>query len=146
MNNGTSDYIGIYTSIAVAKSWCGDGPGTIHTPAAFAAWLRRQPGMDVTPPKQVAVGGLRGYVVTIRVAKGWTKPCSWSHGQPAADTSVLAGLPPSPNGLMQGVFGPGIMRLWLLGYDGGTLGVAVNAITDRTLDAYSRVAETFRFG
>ena len=146
MNNGTSDYIGIYTSIAVAKSWCGDGPGSIHTPTAFAAWLRRQPGMAVTRPQAVTLGGLRGYVMTIRVAKGWTKPCSWSHGQPAADTSVLAGLPPSPNGLMQGVFGPGIMRLWLLGYHGGTLGVAVNAITDRTLDEYSRIAQTFRFG
>ena len=146
MNNGTSDYIGIYTSIAVAKSWCGDGPGAIHTPTAFAAWLRRQPGMDVTRPQRATLGGLSGYVLTIRVAKGWTKPCSWSHGQPAADTSVLAGLPPSPNGLMQGVFGPGIMRLWLLGYHGGTLGVAVNAIANSTLDAYSRVAATFRFG
>jgi hypothetical protein len=38
------------------------------------------------------------------------------------------------------------MRLWLLGYHRGTLGVAVNAIANSTLDAYSRVAETFRFG
>jgi len=136
----------IYTSIAVAKSWCCDGPGAIHTPTAFAAWLRRQPGMDVTRPQRATLGGLRGYVVTIRVAKGWTKPCPWSHGQPAADTSVLAGLPPSPNGLMQGVFGPGIMHLWLLGYHGGTLGVAVNAIATSKLDTYSRVARTFRFG
>jgi serine/threonine protein kinase len=146
MNNGTSDYVGIYTSIAVAKSWCGDGHGEIHTPAAFAAWLRRQPGMAVSVPQAVTLGGLRGFVVTIRVAPGWTKPCSWSHGQPAADTTVLAGLPPSPNGLLQGVFGPGIMRLWLLGFRGGTLGVAVNAITHRTLDEYSRVVQTFRFG
>ncbi len=146
MNNGSSDYIGIYTSIAVAKSWCGDGHGAIHTPAPFVAWLRRQPGMAVTRPQPVRLGGLRGYVVTIRVASGWTKPCPWSHGQPAADTTVLAGLPPSPNGLLQGVFGPGIMRLWLLGYHGGTLGVAVNAITNSTLDAYSGVVQTFRFG
>ena len=146
MNSGSSDYVGIYTSIAVAKSWCGDGHGAIHTPAAFAAWLRRQPGMAVTRPRPVTLGGLRGYVVTIRVAKGWTKPCSWSHGQPAADTTVLAGLPPSPGGLLQGVFGPGIMRLWLLGYQGGTLGVAVNAIADLTLDKDSRVVQTFRFG
>ena len=146
MNNGSSDYVGIYTSIAVAKSWCGDGHGAIHTPASFAGWLRRQPGMDVSRPQAVTLGGLRGYVVTIRVAKGWTKPCPWSHGQPAADTTVLAGLPPSPNGLLQGVFGPGIMRLWLLGYHGGTLGVAVNAIATGTLDEYSRVVQTFRFG
>jgi hypothetical protein len=146
MNNGTSDYIGIYTSIAVAKSWCGDGHGAIHTPTAFAAWLRRQPGMAVTPPQPVTLGGLRGYVVTIREAKGWTKPCPWSHGLPAADTTVLAGLPPSPNGLLQGVAPWGVMRLWLLGYHRGTLGVAVNAIANSTLDAYSRVAETFRFG
>ena len=146
MNNGSSDFVGIYASIAVAKSWCGDGHGAIHTPTAFAAWLRRQPGMAVTRPQPVTFSGLHGYVVTIRVAKGWTKPCSWSHGQPAADTTVLAGLPPSPSGLLMGVLGPGIMRLWLLGYHGGTLGVAVNTIADRTLDKYSRVVQTFRFG
>jgi serine/threonine-protein kinase len=145
-NNGMSDYLGVFPSIAVAKSWCGDGHGAIHTPAAFAAWLRRQPGMAVTRPEAVTLGGLRGYVVTIRVAPGWTKPCPWSHGQPAADTTVLAGLPPSPNDLLHGVFGPGIMRLWLLGYHGGTLGVELDTIAFRTLDTYSRVVQTFRFG
>jgi hypothetical protein len=102
--------------------------------------------MAVTRPEAVTLGGLRGYVVTIRVAPGWTKPCPWSHGQPAADTTVLAGLPPSPNDLLHGVFGPGIMRLWLLGYHGGTLGVELDTIAFRTLDTYSRVVQTFRFG
>ena len=146
INNGTSDYLGIFTSIAVPKSWCGEGHGSIHTPAAFAAWLRRQPGMAVTPPHPVTLGGLNGYVMTIRVAPHWTKPCPWSHGQPAADTTVLAGLPPSPDGLLHGVFGPGIMRLWLLGYRGGTLGVELDTISTRTLEKYARVVDTFRFG
>jgi predicted Ser/Thr protein kinase len=147
INNGTSDYLGVFTSVAVAKSWCGEGHGSIRGPAAFAAWLRKQPGMAVTPPRPVTLGGLRGFVVTIREALGWTKPCPWSHGQPAADTTVIAGVPPSPVGMLHGVGPrPAVMRLWLLGYHGGTLGIELDAIAERKLDEYSRVVRTFRFG
>jgi hypothetical protein len=39
-----------------------------------------------------------------------------------------------------------VMRLYLLGYRGGTVGIEVDALTDPSkLDAYSKVVKSFRF-
>ena len=50
-------------------------PGLQRTPAAIAAWLARLPGLVVTPPVAVEVGGLEGVMVDLSIARGWTSPC-----------------------------------------------------------------------
>jgi hypothetical protein len=142
---GKSDYLGVFTSIATARPGCPDGASTIHTPAAFLAWLQRNPALTVSSRETVDVGGLRGYVVDLRMREDWKKTCPWSRGVPAAP--VLTGLPPSPTGLAHGMLPqPMVMRLYLLAYHGGTLGIEVDALLGPAkLAAYSRVVDSFRF-
>ena len=62
-------------------------------------------------------------------------------------TGDLTGLPPSPRGTQpRRVSGPGVMRLYLLAYNAGTLGIEIDEVGGGTkLDAYSAVVKTFRF-
>ena len=146
VDNAKTDYIIVATSIATSREGCADGPSKIRTPTAFARWLQHEPGLTTTGPDPVAVGGLSGVVVDIRMRKGWTKTCPWSPGAPAAQ--VLWGLAPSPTGLAQGVIPqPMVMRLYLLNYRHGTLGIEIYEVSgDAKLAAYSAVVKTFRFG
>ena len=45
VDNGQSDYINVFTSIATGNGRCGDGHGTIRTPDGFLRWFRQQPGL-----------------------------------------------------------------------------------------------------
>ena len=145
VDNAKTDYIMVATSIATSREGCADGPSKIRTPTAFARWLQHEPGLTTTRPDPVAVGGLSGVVVDIRMRKDWTKTCPWSHGVPAAQ--VLWGLAPSPTGFAQGTIPqPMVMRLYLLIFLHGTLGIEIYEVSgDEKLDAYSAVVKTFRF-
>ena len=145
VDQGHSDYIDVETSIATAREGCADGHSTIHTPTAFADWLAHEPGLTTTRPAGATVGGLSGVVVDIRMRKGWTQTCRWSQGVPAAQ--VISGLRPSPTGLMHGMLPqPMTMRLYLLGYRHGTLGIEIDEVKGaEKLDAYSAVVKTFHF-
>jgi hypothetical protein len=50
-----------------------DGVG--RTPAAMAAWLKAVPGLIVSPPTAVTIGGLSGVAVDLSVVPGWTPTC-----------------------------------------------------------------------
>ncbi len=50
-------------------------PAVGSTPAAVAAWLADLPGLVVTSPTAVKVGGLSGVMVDLSVAPGWTNTC-----------------------------------------------------------------------
>jgi hypothetical protein len=145
VDSGQADYILAETHIATSREGCADGPSKIRTPAAFARWLGHEPGLETTKPAAVTVGGLSGVVVDIRMRKGWKKSCGWSHGTPVAQ--VLWGLPPSPKGLAHGMIPhPMVMRLYLLAYHGGTLGIEVDEVRGSSkLPAYGAVVSSFRF-
>jgi len=145
VDNDRADYILAETHIATSREGCADGPSKIRTPAAFARWLAHEPGLQTTKPAPVTVGGLSGVVVDIRMRKDWNKACGWSHGVPAAQ--VLWGLAPSPKGLAHGMYPqPMVMRLYLLAYRGGTLGIEIDEVKGSTnLPAYSSIVSSFRF-
>ncbi len=50
-----------------------DGVGA--TPAAFAAWLRTLPGLVVSTPTAVTIGGLNGVMVDLSIGPGREAPC-----------------------------------------------------------------------
>jgi hypothetical protein len=79
---GGSDYIGIYASVVAANTDCTESeqPGVEHTAAALAAEFAQRPGLTITTPKPVSVGGLPGLVLDIRLADGWKKACFYSGG------------------------------------------------------------------
>jgi hypothetical protein len=146
VDSGKSDYLDVFTSIASAKDGCPDGNGAARTPEAFVSWLRRRPGVAMTEPVAVTVGGLSGVAVDLRIAKSWTGTCPWSNGLPAEQ--ILTGLPPSPPDLNHGLLPqPMVMRLYLLHYHGGTLGIEIDEVSGSSrLRAYSDVVKSFRFG
>jgi hypothetical protein len=65
---GTSDYVGIYMGVNVASRDCsveGPAPGVGMTAEAMTAALAERPGLIVTEPIQVDVGGLSGRMIDI---------------------------------------------------------------------------------
>jgi hypothetical protein len=146
VDNGKSDYVDVFTSIATARLGCADGASSIRTPAAFVLWLQQhEPGLASFRPSRATVGGLSGDVVDLRMRAGWTKACPWSGGMPAVQ--VLTGVEPSPGGMAHGLLPqPMAMRLYLLAYHHGTLGIEIDEVRGSSkLDAYSKVVKTFRF-
>jgi serine/threonine protein kinase len=143
---GASDYINVDTSITTGNGRCGDGQGTARTPEAFVEWLRHQPGVAPFTPRPARVGGLSGVVVDLRMRKDFIETCQWSSGSPAQQ--ILTGLPPSPDILNHGLTpGHAVMRLYLLHYKQGTLGIEIDDVRDDArLATYTKVVESFRFG
>jgi tRNA A-37 threonylcarbamoyl transferase component Bud32 len=140
-----SDALFVLNHVAAARGPCLDPPSTISTPGAYVQSLVHNPALTVTAPTKVTVGGLSGFVVDLRIRKTWTKACPWSHGQPYVQT--ITDLAPSLRQLDHGVIPqPMVMRLYLLGYREGTIGIEVDALTDPSkLVAYSKVVRSFRF-
>ncbi len=74
---GTSDYIGIYHGVEVADAACraAPEPGIGRSPSAMLAALATRPGLAVTEPEPVAIGGLEGLSADIRLVEGWEATC-----------------------------------------------------------------------
>ena len=145
---GQSDYINVATRITTGNGRCADGHGTARTPEEFVRWLRHEPGFAPFTPKSVTIGGLSGYALDLTLGKGFKQACPWSRGFPGQQ--VLTGLSPSPTQLNHSLGGPVprqlVMRLYLLHYKGGTLGIEVDDVRgDARLAAYSAVVKTFHF-
>jgi len=145
LDSGFSDRVDAFTSIATAREGCEPGTGAFHTPEAFVRWLQGEPGLAPFTPKKATVGGLSGFVVDLRIRSGYKRACPDSNGLPVQQ--ILTGLAPSPTGLAFGISPPNTMRLYLLHYKKGTLGIAVTDVRgDSRLEAYDKVVHTFRFG
>ena len=138
---GKSDYINVFPQITTARAGCADGRGSARTPEEFVRWLSREPGLAPFRAVPVTIGGLDGFVVDLRMRKDWTATCPWSQGIPVQQ--ILTG----PDGLAHGLLPqPLVMRLYLLRYQGGTLGIEIDEVEGSSkLDEYSAVVETFRF-
>src|SRR6478735_6181498 len=48
----------------------------------MTAWYSQQPGLSVTDPAPVTVGGLPGAFIDLAVADGWTGTCPFAPGVP----------------------------------------------------------------
>lgn len=144
VNAGTSDFIGIYTSVAAAAPGCNEGPapGVDSSPSAIASYMTKQRGLRTTTPRRIEVGGLKGLVIDIELAQGWKKTCPFSSGRPTVQ--LITGLPPS--GLDHGMI-PGLAwRLYLLRLHGGAMAIEVDDFSGgNRLSTYAAVIRTLRF-
>jgi hypothetical protein len=141
----TSDFIGVYAAIA-APNGCKEGaaPGVGLKVADIAHWMTQNPGLDTTEPRSIAVGGLKGVVLDVRMAPGWKKTCSYAEdGHPLVP--ILVGS--LATYLDHNVSGRHATRLYLLDNDGATLAIEVVDISGGShLAGYSTVVQTMRFG
>ena len=65
-------------------------PGVGATSVALAAWIRGLPGLTVSAPRIVTVGGLRGTEIDVGIAAGWTASCPFANGIPTVPLFVSA--------------------------------------------------------
>jgi hypothetical protein len=140
---GTSDYIGVYNSAAPLKG-CAPGPNTAieTTPAAIAAELSRNPGLDVTSPRPVTVGGLSGVVLDMKLKAGFQGGCDQGSGKTVVPILTGTYQASFEHAVVDGV----TLRMYLLTRGPLTLGVEVDDVAGGLgLDDYSAVVETFRF-
>lgn len=132
-------FIGLETSVAPEGFDCRSRvPGVQTTPAAIAAWMSRQRGLAISRRHTVALGGLHGVALDVRMARG-ARGCL-SAGATAPGVPLLVGIGPSS---FDHEVAPGIAeRHYLLAYKGGTLDVQ---IIDASGGRHAAIAGTFRF-
>jgi len=153
VNAGTSDFIGVYTSV-VAGQLNSNGtcevervPGVETTPDAMVQWMRAQPELDVSEPVATSVGGFAGLRVDVRTADGATLPSCTDAESGQKVTVFLLIVGAGPSSLAHGAV-PGItVRLYLLDYGGGVLAVEVADVdaAPATRDELSSVVDGFTF-
>jgi hypothetical protein len=135
---GTSDYVGVYTSIKPETPDCGPASDVGGSPADIASYFAGHSELQTTKPSQVSIGGLDGVVVDLTLKKGSHKHL----------VCLIVGAPPS--GLEHGV-GQGLtMRLYLLAQHDplfpGTLAIEIDDVSGGGhLEDYSAVVKNFRF-
>lgn len=111
-------------------------PGVGTTSTELVAWIRERPGLVVSTPAMATVGGLRGVVIDVGIADGWTASCPFANGAPTV---------PLINGGGAGyhwiVAGSERMRLYVLDLPGGgNVIVDVDAFDGRVIDELIRQA------
>jgi hypothetical protein len=74
---GNVDYLGAYSGATVAAADCESAsmPGVGLEPEAIATALAERPGLDVSEPRKVVVGGHRGLVIDIELEPGTKAGC-----------------------------------------------------------------------
>lgn len=97
-------------------------PGVGGLSSDLLPWIRSRPGLVVSDPKVVSIGGLRGSEIDLAIKDGWTTSCSFANGLPTVPLFVGA------NGEYRWVIaGNERLRLALLDVPGGTVVVDVDA-------------------
>jgi hypothetical protein len=145
--SGSTDFVGVYTSIQAEAPRCPGPAGEGLTTTAIANWITAQPDLEVTQPRPVSIGGLSGVVLDIRLVKGF-KPYK-NVGFDLKGRCVIMGV--SPSGFEHGVDPGETMRLYLLKYadpllTGKTLAIEIADYSGGgNRDTYSAVVERFRF-
>ena len=69
---------------AIASQDCAEKkePGLGRSVADLVSWLEEAPGLDVSEPTPVTVGGLDGMQLDLRIDPAWERTCFYSQGLP----------------------------------------------------------------
>ena len=133
VNGGTSDYIGIYTSVLPNSDCNGAIPDIDMTPAGMAGWFADAPGFDSSNNHAVTVGGLSGQAIDLKMKPGWNACLALTSG---------IGL----SGFEHTVVPSQRTRQYLLSNGTNVLSIEVVDVNDSGhLDGYSKIIEGFTF-
>lgn len=105
-------------------------PGVGSTSSQLVSWIRERPGLVVSNPAMVTVGGLPGLSIDVGIAEGWTQSCPFANGSPTV---------PLFNGGAAGyhwiVAGNERLRLYVLDLPGGgTVVIDIDAYDGNEID------------
>lgn len=105
----------------------------------MAAAIAAHPGLTVTEPAAVSIGGLTGVMIDISMASDWTGTCPFLPEVPWVP--LLVGSGPS-SGLQQGIRASNTTRLYLLDSDKGVVTIeAVDQDRARRFDVPARARD-----
>ena len=81
----SSDGIYFLVDPAIASRDCKETeePGVGRSVDDLVAWLEAAPGLTVSEPNPVTIGGLDGVELDLRIDPTWKRTCFWSEGLPA---------------------------------------------------------------
>ena len=153
VNAGTSDYIGVYTSVVAGQFAEGSScdveavPGVTATPEGIVQWMREQPELVVSEPVATSIGGLAGQRVDVRTTEGATLPSCTDLETGDQITAFLLIVGARPSDLAHSVVPGMTIRLYLLDYGGRALAIEVDDIdaAPATLHQLSTVVDGFTF-
>jgi hypothetical protein len=115
-----SDGIYFLTDPAIASQNCKDSAqrGVGRSVDDLVAWIEAAPGLAVSEPTQVRIGGLDGVQLDLQLDPAWKKTCFYSDGQPVHPL-VFSG---ADIGGYNWPIGPGqSMRWYILDSDQGVI-------------------------
>ena len=105
-------------------------PGVGSTSTEIVQWLRGLPGLVVSDPKLVTIGGLRGAQVDVGITEGWKASCPFADGAPTVPLWV-----DGQGGYAWVAVGNERLRLYLLDAPGGgTIIVDIDAFDGSVID------------
>ncbi len=147
-----SDYAGTYLfrnpQPASQDSSCPESPapGIMATSSStLMNWIRGRPGLTVSTPRLVTVGGLPGVELDVAIKSGWKNTCPFANGLPSVPLFV------GPNGEYRWVIaGSEQLRLDILDRPGGgTVVVDIDAfdgsVYQSLLQAATPIVQSLRF-
>jgi len=141
----TSDFIGVYDGVAAASADCDESaqPGIEATPEAMAEWYAGLPGLELSEPQPVTIGGLIGLVFNAALAEGYTGACPGADDVPAVPLLIGAG----PASIHHVAVAGTATRAFLLGGPAGqTIAIVVSDAPDGVpLEELDTVVHTFEF-
>jgi hypothetical protein len=127
--DGDARYVGIYRD-ANAPYRCEErpDPDVSQNVSDYTRWLRRNPLLRVTKPRQVSIGGLHGVVMDISKARGAKgKGCTYPDFEPKGNVPFIVG-GRGPAGLYHVITdAPGwTQRFYLLRHKGGNVAIEIS--------------------
>lgn len=102
----------------------------------LVAWIRALPGLVVSDPAPVTIGGLSGETIDVGIVNGWTTSCPFANGLPTVPLFVGA------NGDYRWVIaGTERLRLAVLDAPGGTVVVDIDSFDGQNVDGLLAAAD-----
>ena len=97
VNAGNSDYVGVGIGVAAASANCDirAEPGIETTPEAMVAWYASLPGLDMTEPTPVDLGGLTGVVFDVALPAGYEEGCPYPGAEGIPMVPLIIGIGPA---------------------------------------------------
>lgn len=141
---GTSDYLGVYSGATVADADCASKPvpGVGLEPDAVVTALVERPGLNVSEPRRVVVGGLEGMMIAIDLEPDTRAGCKVEGHQTILP--LIIGVGPAE---LEHAQGPGWRtHLYVLDNGGSNVIVEVSdVLRDKRPFDYERVVRKLRF-
>jgi hypothetical protein len=142
---GRADYVAVYSGATVAAADCTPRPepGVGHRPEAILRALQERPGLKVTAPRPVAVGGLEGLAATITSAAGTDAGCIVEGGLTIVPMIIGTGPAELEHAQVAGLR----THLYVLAEGASNVVVEVSDVgSDHARFAYKSVVAGLRFG